>query len=119
MDAGPGALEPAFHCVSTPWIRGFMAFQPAGWRLGPTGSRSAGRLAAEDRAHATAGLGHGRVTGCRRLGGGEGPVRSAEPERVSQRLAVLADLGTGVHVEQAHAFEQVLRGARHQRRLYL
>jgi hypothetical protein len=22
-------MEPGFHCVSTHWIRGFMAFQPA------------------------------------------------------------------------------------------
>jgi hypothetical protein len=26
---GSGALKPAFHCVRTPWIRGFMAFQLA------------------------------------------------------------------------------------------
>jgi hypothetical protein len=26
----PDALDPGFHCVRTPWIRGFMAFQ-----LGP------------------------------------------------------------------------------------
>ena len=25
----PDALEPGFHCVSTHWIRGFMAFQLA------------------------------------------------------------------------------------------
>src|SRR5439155_1288778 len=82
------------------------------WRLRPTGSRGAGRLAAQDRADPAAGLGYGRVAGRGGLGGGEGPVRGAEPERVSQRLAVLADLGAGVHVEQPHALEQFLRRAR-------
>jgi hypothetical protein len=26
----PDAMEPGFHGVRTPWIRGFMAFQPTG-----------------------------------------------------------------------------------------
>ena len=25
----PDALDPGFHCVRTPWIRGFMAFRLA------------------------------------------------------------------------------------------
>ena len=29
MEAGPDALEPAFHCVRAHWIRGFMPFQLA------------------------------------------------------------------------------------------
>src|SRR3954452_15745573 len=76
-------------------------------------------LAAEDGADAAAGLGYGCVAGRGGLGRGEGSVRGAEPERVRQRLAVLADLGAGVDVEQAHALEQFPGGARHQRRLHL
>src|ERR1700745_2294505 len=62
VDAGPDALDPGFHGVGAPWIRGFMAFQlarlaPEASRVQKPGSRSAGRLAAKDRAHATAGLG--------------------------------------------------------------
>ncbi len=68
------------------------------------------RLATEHCADPASGLGHGRVAGRRGLGGGKRPVRGAEPERVGQRLALLADLGSGVHVEQPHVLEQV-RGA--------
>src|SRR5690242_11479060 len=58
---------------------------------------------AKDGADPAAGLGHGRVAGRGGLGRGERPVRGTEPERVGQRLAVLADLSAGVDVEQAHA----------------
>ena len=52
-------------------------------------------LRSQDRARDPGGLGHRGVAGGRRLSGGEGPVGSAQPQRVGEGLAALAELRRG------------------------